>query len=435
MDGRPFRSGAVEARPRPRIWLLTTSSSKHMLAGQPHTNGRRMARLRFSVRIRFGAVVVAGILLASPTAIAATESPGADESPVPLPWSLSAEQEQQLAVFEEQAMAAGALGFYRDEQNGTLVAVVPAANLDNFDVAALGPISVPFAVKVSDLDPAALNAARDKIHSLAEDQLARQSMGVFFNAQTEKLQVTTTLDEPTLSKALGESWSLIDYHHDSVEAAGRFTDASPFRGGAALDYDGDGAYDCTSGFGVVNGSGQRGLVTAAHCAPLGWEAKTPTGAVVGTNSRHACGPSPYNSDAMVITGKNYNNSIYVGTSTAGYAITVIEAGNPAVGATYNYSGATSLERFNQEVLALDGEYWADNNCGTYWVMNLIVWHTKGTSSCAVRGGDSGGPFYFKQTTSPEKARIRGIVNAHSTSECYGMKYSKISSLLGYSIYL
>jgi hypothetical protein len=218
-------------------------------------------------------------------------------------------------------------------------------------------------------------------------------------------------------------------------SAGRFNDSPPFWGGAAVDVQnlGDPGYDCTSGFTVANSSGQRGLITAAHCSPLGYNYLTPQGVLVGQASRHACGPNPYNADAMVITGQTYGPSIYVGTTQAGSGITVTGAGDPAVGATYNYSGATTYEHANQVVDSLNGSYWADNNCGTYWVLNLITWHTSGTSTCAVRGGDSGGPFYFKYTTNPQTALIRGMVNAYSSSECYGMKYSKISSLLGYYV--
>ncbi len=132
---------------------------------------------------------------------------------------------------------------------------------------------------------------------------------------------------------------------------------------------------------------------------------------------------------MVITGKTYTNQIYVGSSTSGTAIKVTQAGDPAVGALYNYSGATTLEHGSQYVTSVTGEYWTGNLCGTHWVMNLIVWHTD-WGGCAVDQGDSGGPFYFKWTTSPATAGIRGIVNAYTSSHttCYGMKYSKISSL-------
>ncbi len=114
---------------------------------------------------------------------------------------------------------------------------------------------------------------------------------------------------------------------------------------------------------------------------------------------------------------------------------VIEAGTPAVGAAYNFSGATRYEQTGQIVRSLDGKWWA-SFCGTtFWVLNLIVFNK--SSVCDVRNGDSGAPFYFKSAGSPyPQIRIRGMVVArdnNSGPNCYAMQYTRIRDLLGYSI--
>ncbi len=114
---------------------------------------------------------------------------------------------------------------------------------------------------------------------------------------------------------------------------------------------------------------------------------------------------------------------------------VLEGGDPAVGALYKFSGAVSFEESNQEVISLNGQWWASAGwCGpTFWVLNQIVFERAG--GCDVDKGDSGGPFYFTQAGTPfPKVRIRGMVVGDDGQVCYAMKYSKISNLLGYTAY-
>ena len=151
-----------------------------------------------------------------------------------------------------------------------------------------------------------------------------------------------------------------------------------------------------------------------------------------------CGPAPNNSDVSLITGQSYDPMIYIGNDRPGVRANVHSAGDPAVGATYNFSGARTLGNSNQEVLNLEGEYW-DNPCGvTHWVKHVIVfarfngdpWH------CDVQQGDSGGPLYFRWDTEPfDTVSIRGMVTGKNeeSKRCFAMKYTRIRDLLGYSI--
>lgn len=361
--------------------------------------------------------------------------PGADK------WDGHLEDDAPLVEFQAKAEAAGALGFYRDEKTGSLVVVAPAARTASFDLADLGSAPVPVRLEVSNIDPDALQHARDTLTSLPSTQLdAGASIGFYFNARLQKLTVTTSVAEEELHKLVGdESWRLIDYHHGDVVPANRTNDVAPFWGGAALNPPGGFPdWDCTSGFTMKNASGTRGLLTAAHCALAGDVIRTPQGVTVGTaeDANRRCGAAPvgYNADIQLLTGKTYDKSIYIGLG-AGNRADVIEAGDPAVGNKYKFSGMASFEQVDQEVVSLNGQWWAAAGwCGTtFWVLNQIVFNRSGV--CDVDKGDSGAPFYFTQAGNPvPTVRIRGMVDGKDAFGCYAMKYSKIHSLLGWSIY-
>jgi hypothetical protein len=357
-------------------------------------------------------------------------------------WEATYEDDRPLVAFEERAEAAGALGFYRDDKTSTLVILVPSTRSDRFDLAELGQAPVPVAVKVSEVDSDAIEAARELLTAMPTKAfVAGESMGFYFNPRLEKITITTSVDAQDLQEYLGELWQLIDYHHGEVATAGRFNDVAPFWGGAAFDVPfGEPDWDCTTGFTLKNAAGTKGMLTAAHCALAGEVATTPNGAIVGTAdpANRRCGAAPVgtNSDLQLLTGKSYDNKIYVG-GMYGTVAEVIEAGDPAVGSTYKFSGAVSFEKTGQQVLSLNGQWWAAAGaswCGTtFWVLNQVVFTRAGV--CDVQSGDSGGPFYATQASNPViDVRIRGMVVAKTGGECYAMKYSKIHTLLGWSIY-
>jgi hypothetical protein len=349
-------------------------------------------------------------------------------------WPTSLEEERQLYAFEEAARSGGALGFYRDEATSSLVVLIPRSVGATFDPTALGTAPVPVMVKIADVDPGDLQAARDKLDRLPEQAPAGESMAYFFNPSTQKIDVTTSIAAAELSRMLGDSWDLIDYHYgDVTPAANRQADSSPFKGGAAITAGGS---SCTSGFTVVNGAGRRGLVAPAHCYNAGQQVTTPPGTVVGTTENRHCGPND-NNDVELIAGKSYTNKIYILSAASSTAAPVTQAGDPAVGSTYNFSGAVSGEKSNQVVLDVDARWWVTTGwCGdnTFWVLHLIAFARSGV--CDVQLGDSGAPFYFKWTTTQPTIGIRGMVVAKSVDghTCYAMKYSRIANALGYWIY-
>jgi hypothetical protein len=371
-------------------------------------------------------------------AIAVGYSPPTTDATVDASWTLTREDERQLYEFEVRAEAAGALGFYRDEATATLVVLVPASRGADFQVGSLGPVPVPVIIKVSNLDPGAIQIALEKLQEIGRRHPGL-SMVYFFDAEREAIRVDASLEPGVLSTFLGDSWPLIEYHSGGFVPLSRFDDSSPFRGGAAIDIENwdDPYYDCTVGFTVVNGSGQKALVTAAHCGPINYTVLTPdNNRVVGTTGPKWCQDT--GDDLMLIKGKNYGPYIYIGGQN-GSTGSVYDAADPVVGSLYNYSGAATYEKASQTVLSLSGSGFSKICDQEGYLVNLIVFTRKYQleRDCQAINGDSGAPFYFKNSNfSPPRIHIRGMVIGRNDEEdlCYAMRYSRIQQRTGYSIY-
>ena len=152
-----------------------------------------------------------------------------------------------------------------------------------------------------------LERARASLRAIGNDKLAGGgSMATFFDAEREKIRVVTSLSWTTLSRGLDDLAPIVEYSQGDVRPTlGRFNDTSPFWGGAAYDVAdwGDPYSDCSTGFTVINGSGQKGLVTAAHCGPINRNALTPDNdRIVGTLGNKHCQED--SADVMLISGKD-----------------------------------------------------------------------------------------------------------------------------------
>ena len=351
-------------------------------------------------------------------------------------------EDAQLIEFEDWALAAGALGFYRDEVTSSIIVVVPQSKSAGFTLANFGPTSFPVGVKITDVDPHDLQAARDRLANLPYQSAiaAGNSMAYFVNPRTQKVEATTTLDADVLSALLGNSWKYIDYHYGDVIRASRTNNPPPYLGGVKSKRvgDPDPTNYCTTAFTVIDSGGHRLMVEPAHCGPQGATVQDWAGGhTMGTYGHHYCGASPSgaNTDLQPISGGSYGHSIYVGGAT-GTVANVVEAGDPGVGASYYFSGATSFETSSQTVLSTDASVWITNNWCTasdWWELHLIAFNRSG--HCDVQGGDSGAPFYVKYGGSPSTVGIRGFVVGYSgnLTTCYATKWSRIHTLMGVSI--
>jgi hypothetical protein len=313
----------------------------------------------------------------------------------------------------------------------------------------IGLSPIPVTIKTSNIGPTALQKALDRLDGLPGSGLLPRdatSFAYVFDPSTQKIQLTSDADELLLSSLLGDSWPLITFQNGQVRSLScyRFDDCSPFSGGAAMRRSDDsGYYTCTSGFTVVNSSGTRGLAVPAHCNDASWSSHTfftpDSGRNIGTSGNRHCASD--GNDVMLISGKSYSGKIWAGSATDAVA----GAGDPAVGATYSYSGATTGVKANQYVESVLGQFWTWDGdtdwCGTgdpnpndgFWTSNLIRFSRN--NACDALPGDSGAPFYWPWPSNPPTVDIRGFVIASWGGDCYAMKYSRIHNALGYSIYI
>lgn len=378
--------------------------------------------------------------------------------PEALPEVRTGAEERLLADVQAKAEASGAIGFYRNEATGALVILVPSVALRNFDVDSLGPAPIPLEVRATRIDPSDLKALNDRLTTLTATRAKGQSLAFWFDARAERVQVVTTIPTADVNAAVGKAMALAAIDPGAVTLQTRFNDYSPFWGGSALKYYNGStpqtnmSFDCTSGFGMVSGS-TKVLVTAAHCGPINRTVKSPDmSRVIGTTwpDHRYCPIDPEidtydNADLQLIkmaSGNSVDDTIYVG-GLSGTPADVEDAGaDPVFGTNYAVSGAKTYEHTGLRVLSLTGSYGEDgcNEGGDGYMTNLIVYgYQQGNQYiCPTSGGDSGAPFYFKYTTTPPRALIRGmhtgrINNSNGTSVCIAMRFTRIADVSGFSL--
>lgn len=136
------------------------------------------------------------------------------------------------------------------------------------------------------------------------------------------------------------------------------------------------------------------MVTAGHCNPNG------TTTNMGTAWREA--PAYPNWDFELIKGKTYRPYIY---DSANYTRPVVNAWNPAVGASYCTTGRASGIRCGWTVRSLNNTICYSDYPGC--ARNLASFDK--ADGVPVQQGDSGGPLWFSYS-SPLRAGIRGVVS-------------------------
>lgn len=223
--------------------------------------------------------------------------------------------------------------------------------------------------------------------------------------------------------------SLVGSHADvvDVQAAGvsdvwsRKDDIPSYWGGAGITAS-TGTPWCSSGFTVQNSVGTRFMVTAGHCFSNGTTVLTELGGrTVGTVS----GRGLPTHDMERIGGQSYSPYIYVGGTNSSSGLPVVGAGDPVEGySNYCHSGRTTGENCGHTAQDNFAQVCTQSGC-KYPV-------TAFTGGTIPQGGDSGSPFYVKNSTS---VWIRGMIIARSNDGTtgYAEKYSRIASFLGVSI--
>jgi hypothetical protein len=346
------------------------------------------------------------------------------------------DDEAAIVEFQEQARAAGALGFYEDDATHALVVVIPTSRLNSYVANAPAIAPVEITIQTTAVEAEQLQRARDKLADLIGG-FPDNSMAFGFDPRLARLEVITTIDLSTISKALGNDVDVIDYNYGSVELLkSRQADTPSFWGGAALAAD-QTHHDlnCTSGMSVLRngGAGKPVLVTAGHCYNQGDDVYTPAGKYVGRVVQRRCGDGSGN-DMETIEGTSYSPSIYLGGINSSTGGNVVGAGAVAVGtAQYRYSGAKTGENGLYTVVDDDWDvyfYPEDRPCDPWVIHVLRVQHiVNGQPVCDADLGDSGAPFYYRDNFN--NVKIRGMIIARNGTQtaCFAESWSRIQGQL------
>ena len=282
---------------------------------------------------------------------------------------------------------------------------------------------------------AALRTVQDRIASYVKAHGTEYSFADYLDATTGRIVLET--DAPAgvvapivdLSKASGPgvqtfaAGSAVEVRHTSVtDSYSRRDDVPAYWGGAGLQ---SGGFLCSSGYAVVNGAGTRFSTTAGHCFANGATVLTESGAnTYGTvSNRYLPTVTGGSTDIELIGGQSYDGRVYTGGVTSSTSLPVVGAGDPSVGyADYCHSGRTTGENCGHTATSVTAQVCTSTGC-----KSPVISFTGGTM---IAGGDSGGTFYVKNSTS---VWIRGNVIASGSGTGYATPWSVVSSTLGVSV--
>jgi hypothetical protein len=169
------------------------------------------------------------------------------------------------------------------------------------------------------------------------------------------------------------------------------------------------------------------MTTAGHCFANGTSVRTESLAqVYGTVSgRRLASLTSDGKDMELIGGRSYAGRVFTGGVTSTTSIPVVSAGSASVGFTdYCVSGRTTGETCGHTATATNAQVCTGTGC-----KSPVIRFTGGTLP---RAGDSGAPFYAKNTSG---AFIRGhfIAFSNDGTVAWAETWNKVASTYGVSI--
>lgn len=182
---------------------------------------------------------------------------------------------------------------------------------------------------------------------------------------------------------------------------------------------------CSAGYTVTNSTGNRWVVSAGHCYAIGTRVNTESNLrYFGTVTNRALASlGQAGLDMELLSGSSYAGRIFTGGVTSTTSIPVVSAGSASVGYTnYCHSGRTTGENCGHTAVSTTAQVCTATGC-----KSPVIAFTGGVLS---QGGDSGSPFYAKDSQS---AWIRGHVIAGNGSTSYAETWNKVTARYGVSI--
>ncbi|HET7487182.1 MAG TPA: hypothetical protein VFJ85_04590 [Acidimicrobiales bacterium] len=275
-----------------------------------------------------------------------------------------------------------------------------------------------FAARPAPGAAAALAALQGRIGHFVQANGTRHSFASFIDSNTGRIVLKTNAPGQVVASLVGADKGLVDVQASATQDLySRKSDTQAYWGGAGITAS-VGTPWCSSGFAVKNGAGTRFMVTAGHCFSTGQNVYTELGgAYYGTVGVRGLASG---FDMEQIGGASYWSYIYTGGTNSSTGLPVVGAGDPVVGySNYCHSGRTTGENCGHTAQSNFAQVCTQTGC-KYPVIAF-------TGGNLPQGGDSGSPFYVKDSSS---SWIRGMVIAGDGTTSYAEKYSRISSYLG-----
>ncbi|MFY1636649.1 hypothetical protein ACN27F_25795 [Solwaraspora sp. WMMB335] len=263
----------------------------------------------------------------------------------------------------------------------------------------------------------------------------KYTFGSYLDATTGKIVVDTdapadvvaSLTKPVgTSAALTQAASEVQVSKTSIsDFWHRRDDIQPYWGGGGITQTANTAW-CSAGYAVQNGSGTRFSVTAGHCFANGINVLTESGAnPYGTvSNRRLPTVTGHAQDMELVGGRSYSGRIFTGGVTSTSSAPVVAAGTAYVGfSDYCHSGRTTGENCGHTATSITGQVCTSTGC-----KSPVIVFNGGTQPA---GGDSGSPFYVKDSSGG--AWIRGNVIAGNGTTSYAERWLDVQAAYGVSI--
>lgn len=277
----------------------------------------------------------------------------------------------------------------------------------------------------------ALAAIQRRIERHVAEQGTKHSFASYVDGDTGRIVIETDAPQSLvddLTKVSGDDQRQAVEHAKvrrttTTDSWHRRDDIQSYWGGGGIRV-GNGL--CSSGYAVKSSSGYRYSVTAGHCFADWSSVQTESqnndyGIVLGRRLPTVTGHAK---DMELVYGKSYAGRIFTGGVTSTSSARVVAAGTAYQGYTnYCHSGRTTGENCGHTATSINGQVCTQTGC-----KSPVIVFTGGT---IIQGGDSGSPFYAKDSSGG--AWIRGHNIASSATTGYVQPWTTVAAEYGVSI--
>lgn len=276
----------------------------------------------------------------------------------------------------------------------------------------------------------ALTSIQSRVRTYVAAHPEKYTFGTYANALTGKIVIDTNAPAKVVSSLTSavknqRSFAAVKVQVNKKGLSDHYNrrdDVPSFYGGGGLLASNA---LCSAGYTVTNASGNRWMVSAGHCYAIGTRVSTESNArYFGTVTNRALASLGQTGlDMELLNGGSYAGRIFTGGVTSTSSIPVVAAGSASVGYNnYCHSGRTTGENCGHTAVSTSAQVCTATGCKT----NVIAF----TGGVLSQGGDSGSPFYAKDSRG---AWIRGHVIAGNGSTSYAETWNKVTARYGVSI--